>query len=185
MQIEAIDLKVGVKTIIDGEIFVVTDYFHGRTAQRRANVRVKLKSLKTGRVQEKTYSSHEKVERADTSNRTMQFLYSDSEYHFMDTETYDQVAIPGDVVGDAAHYLVENMEVPVLYHGDSPLVVDLPSSVALRVVETDPGLRGDSVSNVTKQAKMETGLVIQVPLFIGEGERLKVDTRTGEYIERA
>jgi elongation factor P len=185
MQIEAINLKVGVKAVFDGEVYVVTDYFHGRTAQRRANVRVKMKNVKTGHTLEKTFLSHDKVERAETDTRNMQFLYADSEYHFMDTKTYDQMAMTKKQVGDAAKYLTENMEVPVHYFNGDPLGIDLPTSVVLRVRRTEPGLKGDTVSNVRKPAELETGLTVQVPLFINEGEKIKVDTRTGEYLERA
>jgi elongation factor P len=184
MQIEAIDLKAGVKAVFDGEVYVVTDYFHGRTAQRRANVRVKLKNIKTGRVLEKTFLSHDKVERAETDTRNMQFLYSDDEFHFMDTQTYDQIALTREQVGDAADYLKENMELPVHFFQGNPLGIDLPTSVVLKVVHTEPGVKGDTVSNVRKPAELETGLTVQVPLFINEGEKIKVDTRSGEYLER-
>lgn len=185
MQIEAIDLKAGVKAVIDGELYVVTDYFHGRTAQRRANVRVKMKNLKTGRVLERTFLSHDKVERAETDTRTMQFMYSDSDFHFMDTKTFEQVSIPREQVGEAANYLTENMEVPVHFHQNQPIGIDLPTSVVLRVVHTEPGVKGDTVSNVRKPAELETGLTLNVPLFVNQGDRIKVDTRTGEYLERA
>jgi len=185
MQIESIDLKVGVKAVIDGEIYVVTEYFHGRTAQRRANVRVRMRNMRTGRMLERTFLSHDKVERAETDTRNMQFMYADSDFHFMDTKTYDQVSMARDQVGDAAHYLTENMEVPIHFYQNRPIGIDLPTSVVLRVVQTDPGLKGDTVSNVRKPAQTETGLALTVPLFVNQGDRIKVDTRTGEYIERA
>jgi len=171
---------------IDGQPYIIVDFQHARTAQRRANVWTKLKNLKTGQVLEKTFSAGESFDEPDFAERIMQYLYADNEgYHFMDSATYEQSFLSEDQVGDNKWYLQENIEFKILYFAGQPINIDMPSSVVLKVTESEPGVKGDSVSNLTKNAKLETGLVVKVPLFIKEGESIKVDTRTGEYIERA
>ena len=184
MQTEVINCKPGAKISMDGELWVVVDYFHGRTAQRRANVRLKIKNYQTGRVLEKTYLSHDKVERVQFETRKMQFLYSDTEWHFMNTETYDQTALNEEQVGDAKNYLKENMEVIIEYYQDKPISIQLPTTVPLQVTHTEPGIKGDTVSNVTKPATLETGYVVQVPLFIKKGDRIKVSSDDASYLGR-
>lgn len=155
-----------------------------RIAQRRANVRLRLKNVKTGRVIDRTFPSHDK--RVEFETREMQFLYAaDVEYHFMDLPTYEQIALTKDVLGDAVNYLIENMEFPVPFYKNQAVGIDLPTFVILTITQTEPSIKGDMVSNVMKRATTQTGLTVQVPLFVNEGEKIKVDTRTGQYIERA
>jgi elongation factor P len=186
MQVEALELKAGTRVEIDGDLYLVAEYFHQRTAQRRANVRLRLKNVKTGRVIDRTFLSHDRLERAEFETRKMQFLYAaDGEYHFMDLTTYEQAAIPKEILGDSVNYLIDNLEFPVTYYKDQPVGVDLPTFVILKITDTEPSIKGDTVSNVLKRATTQTGLVVPVPLFVNEGESIKVDTRTGAYIERA
>ena len=147
-------------------------------------MRTKLKHMKLGRVIDNTFRAGEKVELVDFDERRMQYLYRDDRFHFMDLETYDQLALGADEIGEAATFLKENIEVDVLFLGGKPTTVALPNFVELRVVKTDPGLRGDTASGGSKPAELETGAVVTVPLFINPGDVLKVDTRTGAYIER-
>jgi elongation factor P len=140
--------------------------------------------MKTGRVIDNTFRSGEKVELVEFEDKHMQFLYSDDRYHFMDTETYEQVSLSADEVGDARLYLKENTEVDVLYIDGSPTTVEVPNFVELTIARTDPGIRGDTAQGGSKPATLETGVVVQVPLFLNEGDVVKVDTRTGEYLGR-
>jgi elongation factor P len=148
--------------------------------------RTKLRNLRSGSIVERTFRTEEKVEQASLEERRAQFLYrSDDEYHFMDTDTYEQFFLRETQMGDAPKYLKEEMVVTIVSHRGSPLTVEVPTFVELAVAETDPGVRGDTASGGSKPARLETGAVIQVPLFINVGDRLRVDTRTGSYIERA
>lgn len=179
------DLHKGKKISIDGELYTVIDFQHGRTAQRRANVWMKLKNLKTGAVLEKTVSAGTSFEEPDFEERKLQYLYSDGEmYHFMDGKDYEQFQIPSDTLGDTRSYLIENSEYHVLFFQRNPISVDLPPSIILEVSHTEPATKGDTVTNIVKPATLESGLEVKVPLFIKEGDLVKVDTRTGEYIER-
>jgi elongation factor P len=150
-----------------------------------AFVRTKLKHLRLGRVVDRTFRAGEKVGLVDYEQRSMQFLYKDDDFHFMNLDTFEQIALPPDVVGEAASWLKESMEVEVFVINGTPAGVDVPNFVELEVVETDPGVRGDTASGGSKPATLETGAVVQVPLFIDRGEVLRIDTRTGAYIERA
>jgi elongation factor P len=150
-----------------------------------AFVRTKLKHLRLGTVVDRTFRSGEKFAMVDFEQKPMQFLYRDDKFNFMSLETYEQVGLSEEEVGDAASYLKENMEVELLYINGSPAGLELPTFVELRVVRTDPGLRGDTASGGSKPATLETGAVVSVPLFINEGDVLRIDTRTGAYIERA
>ncbi len=180
------DFRKGLKIKIEGELYVIVDFQHARTAQRRAFVRTKLKNLKTGAVLEKTFSAGESFEEPDFEQRLMQFLYSsEKDYVFMDSKTFEQINFTEEMLGDSRWYLKENQEYKILFFEGSPLDVDLPTSVVLRIESTEPAIKGDSVTNITKSATLETGLKVKVPLFVKEGETVKVDTRTGEYIERA
>ncbi len=184
--ISAGDLRPGMKIEMDGVPFVVTDYHWVKPGKGGAFNRTKLKNMRTGSIAERTFRTEEKVEPARLEERRAQFLYrSDDEYHFMDTETYEQFFLPEAQLGDARQYLKEEMVVTILSHRGSPLNVELPTFVELEVAETDPGVRGDTASGGSKPATLETGAVIQVPLFINVGDRLRVDTRSGTYIERA
>jgi elongation factor P len=175
----------GSKIEIGGEPFVITYFQHVKPGKGGAFVRTKLKNLKTGRVLDRTFRSGEKVEAADVEERRMQYLYSDGEsLVFMDCQSFDQIPIPGDQVADARKYLLENMEVQVLVYKGSAINIELPAFVQLTVTRCDPGVRGDTASGGTKPVTVETGAVVQAPLFIKEGETIRIDTRTGEYVER-
>ena len=179
------DFRKGLRIKLEREVYYIVDFQHARTAQRRAFVRTKLKNIRTGAVLEKTFAAGETFEKPDFEEKTMQFLYSaEGEYHFMDTKTYDQISLSGDQLGDFKWYLKENSEYKVQFFEGRPLNVGLPASVVLKITTTEPGIKGDSVTNLTKNATLETGLVVKVPLFINEGEHVKIDTRTNEYIER-
>jgi elongation factor P len=184
--ISAGDLRPGMKIEMDGVPFIVTDSQWVKPGKGGAFNRTKLRNMRTGSIAERTFRTEEKVDQAVLEERRAQFLYrSDDEFHFMDTETYEQFFLPEAQMGDAGTYLKEEMVVTIVSHRGSPLDVVLPTFVELAVAETDPGLRGDTASGGSKPATLETGAVIQVPLFINVGDRLRVDTRTGTYIERA
>lgn len=180
------DLRPGMKIELDGSPFVVTDYQWVKPGKGGAFNRTKLKNMRTGSIVERTFRTEEKVERAELEERRAQFMYrSDDEFHFMDTETYEQFFLTEEQLGDASAYLKEEMVVTIVSHRGSPLTVEVPTFVELAVAKTDPGVRGDTASGGSKPATLETGAVVQVPLFINIGDRLRVDTRTGTYIERA
>ncbi|MEW6031277.1 MAG: elongation factor P [Bacillota bacterium] len=180
------DFRTGVTVEIDGAVWQVIEFQHVKPGKGSAFVRSKLRNLETGAIVERTFRAGEKLPRAHLERREVQYLYSSGdEYTFMDTETYEQLSLSDEQLGDGRQYLVENMTIHVVSHGGRLIGVELPNSVELRVVATDPGLRGDTASGGTKPARLETGLVVQVPLFIEEGDVLRIDTRTGLYIERA
>lgn len=180
------DFRKGLKVKIEGEPYYILDFQHARTAQRRAFVRTKLKHIKTGAVLERTFSAGETFEEPDFQEKGMQYLYSSGgEFHFMDSRTYEQIVLNEEQLGDYKWYLQENEEYQISFFEGRPVSLDLPTSVILKVSSTEPAIKGDSVTNITKNAILETGLQVKVPLFIKEGDRLKIDTRTGEYLERA
>jgi elongation factor P len=180
------DFRKGLRIKIEGEPYYIVDFQHARTAQRRAFVRTKLKNIKTGAVLEKTFSAGENFEEPDFEEKLMQYLYSSQdEYTFMDTKTYEQISLKNEQLEDYKWYLRENGEYKILFFEGLPVSIDLPTSIVLKVASTEPAIKGDSVTNITKNATLETGLVVKVPLFVKEGGLVKVDTRTGEYIERA
>jgi elongation factor P len=180
------DLRPGMKIELDGVPFIVVDYHWVKPGKGGAFNRTKLKNLRTGSIAERTFRTEEKLDSADLEERRAQFLYqSDDQYHFMDTETYEQFFLSEGQLSDARDYLKEEMVVTIVSHRGSPLSVEVPTFVDLAVTETDPGVRGDTASGGSKPATLETGAVIQVPLFINVGDVLRVDTRTGSYIERA
>jgi len=186
MSIAVTELRPGRTIEIDKQLFQVVEYNHIKMGRGGAIVRVKLKNLDTGNSTEKTFKSNDKVEDAHIERKQMQFLYSQSgEWHFMDQTTYDQIALGKDMVGDAPNYLKEGDVIQVVMHNDRIIGLELPVSITLKVTETGSGFKGDSVSNMMKPATLETGLVTQVPLFVGVGESVVVDTRSGRYIERA
>ncbi len=179
------DLKNGMTLNIDGDLMNVVEFQHVKPGKGGAFVRTKLKNVKTGRVLDKTFRADEPVEIAILEKREMQYLYRDETgFIFMDTQTYDQVVIEPEAVGDAAKYVVESSTPYVTFHDGRALGVELPAAVELEVRETEPGLKGDRVSGATKPATLETGAVVQVPLFVEVGDRVKVDTRSGEYLTR-
>lgn len=180
------DFRRGLRIIVDDQPYYVVEYQHFKMGRGKANIRTKLKHIKTGAVVEKVFSSNDSFKAPDMEDRKMQYLYENgAEYAFMDSETFEQVSIPVDNLGDAKWYLMENEEYRVQFLDNEAIAVDLPASVILEVVETEPSARGDTVSNVTKPAKLQTGLVVKVPPFVKEGDKLKIDTRTGDYLERA
>ncbi|HHV45055.1 MAG TPA: elongation factor P [Firmicutes bacterium] len=180
------DLRTGLTIVVEGDIYSVVEFLHVKPGKGAAFVRTKLKNVKTGAVVERTFRAGEKVEQAHIETSEMQYLYqSGNTYVFMNTETYEQLELSAAVLGDAAKYLKENMEILVQFYQGAPIGVILPTAVELKVVRTEPGFKGDTATGGSKPAELETGLVVQVPLFIDEGEIVKVDTRTGEYISRA
>lgn len=180
------DFRNGTKIEIDGIPYIVVEFQHVKPGKGGAFVRTKLKNLKLGTVVDKTFRAGEKVPPARLESKKMQYLYrSGEDFYFMEMDTYDQVTIPESRLGDAVNYLKENLLINVMYHKGNTIGVDLPTTVDLKVIQTDPGLRGDTASGGSKPATTETGLVVSVPLFINEGDVLKIDTRSGTYIERA
>jgi len=180
------DLKNGMTLDLDGSLWTVVEFQHVKPGKGPAFVRTKMKQVLTGKVVEKTFNAGVKVEVAVVEKRDMQFLYKDGEdFVFMDTNTYDQLTISAATVGEASNYMLENAEVIVAMHEGNPLYVELPASVALEITYTEPGIQGDRSSGGTKPATLETGIDIQVPLFIKQGEKVLVDTRDGSYLGRA
>lgn len=180
------DLRTGLTLELDGEIFSVIEFLHVKPGKGAAFVRTKLRNVRTGAVSERTFRAGERVPRAHIETRQMQYLYSDGNgYHFMDTETFEQIALSKSNLDDAINYLTENMVIGIQIYEGTPIGVDLPTAVELEITETEPGFRGDTASGGTKPATLQTGLVVQVPLFVEQGDIIKVDTRTGEYLSRA
>ena len=180
------DFKKGLKIEIDGTPYTIVEFLHVKPGKGGAFVRTKIKNLMTGKVLDQTFRSGEKVKRPDLVEREMQFLYRDGDnFYLMDNENYEQLALTAEQLGEATLYLTENLNVKVLFFNQQPVTAEVPNSVELTVAQAEPGLKGDTASGATKPATLETGAVIQVPLFINEGDRVRVDTRTGTYIERA
>ena len=180
------DLKNGMTLNLDGQLWTVLEFQHVKPGKGGAFVRTKLKNVLSGKVVDKTFNAGTKVDVASVDKREMQYLYREGEdFVFMDTETYDQPHIPAATVGDAANYLLPEQTAVVAFHNETPLYVELPAAVVLEVTHTEPGLQGDRSTGGTKPATLETGAEIQVPLFITTGEKVKVDTRSGEYLGRA
>ena len=178
--------KNGMHVELDGHVWRIVEFQHVKPGKGGAFVRTKLKNLDSGSVVDRTFRAGEKVERAVIDNRDMQFLYRDgSHYVFMDTTSYDQIHVEPQTLGDAASYLVENSGAVLKMYGDEVVGTELPAAVELSIAETEPGVQGDRVSGARKPATLETGLVVQVPLFVNPGDRIKVDTRSGEYLTRA
>jgi elongation factor P len=175
----------GLKIEFEGEIWEVLEYHHSKVAQRSPVVKTKLRNIVTGSVQERNFRSGETFNLPDVERKKMRFLYKDEiGYHFMDSETYEQYAFGENQIGETARFLKEQEEVNILFYKGKTMGVELPITVELEVIETEPGVRGDTVSGGSKPAKLETGTMISVPLFIDIGDRIKVDTRTGTYVER-
>ena len=186
MSVSTNDLRNGMTLNLPEGLFNVIEFQHVKPGKGGAFVRTKLKNQRTGAVIERTYRADEKLEQAIIDKREMQFLYRDgSDYVFMDTSSYDQLQVETGLLGDANNYLKEGDDAVIQFFGDEIVGVELPAAVELTVTETEPGLQGDRVSGARKPATLETGLVIQVPLFVNPGEKIKVDTRTGEYLTRA
>ncbi|HUW16433.1 MAG TPA: elongation factor P [Actinomycetes bacterium] len=180
------DLKNGMVLNLDGQLWSVVEFQHVKPGKGGAFVRTKLKNVLSGKVVEKTFNAGLKVEVANVDRREMQYLYQDSsDWVFMDTQSYDQIHVPAPVVGDSAHFMLENQDATVALHEGTPLYVELPAAVELTVEYTEPGVQGDRSTGGTKPARLETGYEIAVPLFITSGEKVKVDTRDGSYLGRA
>ncbi len=180
------ELKKGLTIIYDNELMRIADFQHVKQGRGSAYVRLTLRNVRTGATVNTTVQAGEKFPVAELEKKTVQYLYrEDNTFYFMDTETYEQPAVGLDIVGEAASYLKENEEVDLLTYEGEVLDVALPPNVVLSVVQTEPGYKGDTASGAVKPAIMETGLRVMVPLFVGEGDNLRVDTRTGTYIERA
>ena len=186
MSVSTNDLKNGMTLDLPEGLCSVVEFQHVKPGKGGAFVRTKLKNLRTGAVVERTYRADEKLEQAIIDKREMQFLYRDAdEYVFMDTASYEQLQVPPSALGDAVNYLKETDEVVLQIYGGEIVGVDLPAAMELNVTDTEPGMQGDRVSGARKPATLQTGLVVQVPLFVNPGDVIKVDTRTGEYITRA
>lgn len=180
------DFHNGITIEMGGEIYTVLEFQHVKPGKGAAFVRSRLKNLRTGSITEHTFRAGEKVSRAHLERKEMEYLYRDDDFFYlMDLETYEQVTLSEEKLGSGVKYLKENDRLQVLMHGDEIVGVDLPVTVILEVASTEPGLKGDTASGATKPATMETGLVVQVPLFINQGDKVKIDTRSGNYMERA
>ncbi len=185
MPVSTTEFRNGLKIEIDGEPYVIVEFQHVKPGKGGAFVRTKFKSLKSGNVTDKTFRAGEKVDVPDLEEKTMQYLYgADKDRVFMDTTSYEQISLNEKQLGDSINYLKENMEIKVLYHKGMPINIEVPMFVELTIAKTDPGVRGDTASGGSKPATLETGAVVKVPLYMNEGDVIKVDTRTGTFIER-
>ncbi len=179
------EMRRGMAIVYDGELYEIVEYEHSKRGRGGAVAKTKLKHLKSGKVLSATFKGAENTESAFLETRQLQYLYYDgSDFVFMDTERFDQFPISRDVIGEPAAYLVEGINVQGLYYQGQLVKIQPPTFVELKVATTEPGVKGDTVSNVEKAATLETGAVVQVPLFVKEGDTLKIDTRTGRYVER-
>ncbi len=185
MSVSTNDLKNGMTLELDTVLFQVVEFQHVKPGKGGAFVRTKLRNVKTGAVIERTFNAGVKIGLAIVERKGMQYLYTDgSDYVFMDLDTYDQVHVGPEVMGEAGRYLAESAEAQISMHQGAPIAVDLPASVVLAITDTAPGAKGDTKTGAMKPATVQTGAVVQVPLFVETGEKIKVDTRTGDYIER-
>ena len=184
--ISAGDFRKGVTFEMDGKVYVIVDFQHVKPGKGAAFVRTKYKNILTGATREEAFNPNDKFPKAHIETKQMQYLYNDGElYYFMDQETYDQIPLTYDLVEDAIKYIRENDTATVKFYKDNAFTVEAPNFVDLEVTETEPGVKGDTATNVTKAATVETGAVIQVPIFINEGEKIQIDTRTGDYLGRS
>ncbi len=180
------DIKKGLKIMQDGQPYVVVEFQFVKPGKGQAFTRTKMKNLLTGGTLERNIRSGEKLEQADVEDRSMTFIYPDGDmYNFMNSNSGEQIAVHKDAVGDAANFLIDGLECSVTIYKGNPVSVALPPHIVVQIVETEPGIKGDTATNVTKPAKISTGATVAVPLFITEGEWIKVDTRTASYLERA
>ncbi len=180
------EFKTGITIEMDGEIYSVLEFQHVKPGKGAAFVRTKLKNLRSGSTVDHTFRAGEKVARAHLERKEMEYLYRDDDtFYLMDAETYEQLALPAETLGEGSKYLKENDRLTVVMLGEEVVGVDVPITVVLEVADTEPGIKGDTASGATKPATMETGLVVQVPLFVNSGDKIKIDTRTGSYLERA
>lgn len=183
--IDVNDLRKGVTFELDGQLLRVIEYHHHKPGRGNAVIRTKVRNLRTGATFEKTFQSGDRVQDVRIENREMQYLYHDGDlYTFMDSKTYDQVVMEPKVLEDNVYYLKDGLDVVVQMYGDEPLGVELPSAVDLKVVQSDVAVRGDTATGANKYVTVETGYRVQVPLFVNEGDTIRIDTRTGEYVTR-
>ena len=184
--INATDIRKGQIINVDGELFSVSDFHHVTPGKGRAHMQVSIKSLKQGNVIQKRFRSSDKVDDVFLEHKDMEYLYKEGDnFCFMDIENYEQTVLPNEVIGEMMSYIAPNAKVKVTFYEGNAIGVELPSSVILKIVETDPGIKGDTVTNVFKPAKLETGFEMKVPLFINSGETIRIDTRTGLFMGRA
>lgn len=182
---ENADFKKGLKIMCEGSPYTILDFQHVKPGKGNQFTRTKMRNLLTGQLLERTFKSGERFEVPDVVNKEMSFLYKDDNgYNFMDKESYEQITMTDSDIGDTKFYLIENLECVILFYNERPVSVDVPKAVNLKVIETDPGFKGDTVTGGTKPAKLETGLMVKVPFHINEGDTLRVDTESGDYIER-
>lgn len=180
------DLRNGITIVIDGQLWTVIEFLHVKPGKGSAFVRTRMKNVKTGATVERTFRAGEKLERAIVDNRQMQMLYNDGDgYHFMDQETFENVTLQRDLIGGPADFLKDGMAVEVQFHDGTPIGIDLPAHVELRVEQTDPGFKGDTATGASKPATLETGAVVNVPLFVNAGDLIRIDTRDRRYIGRS
>ena len=179
------DFRKGVTVEIDGQVWTIVDFQHVKPGKGAAFVRTKIKNIMTGAVLERTFNPSDKVPKAHVERKDMQYLYNDGElYYFMDVETYEQIPLNHAQVEEAINFVTENMNVQIKFFKGEPFSVEPPNFVELEIVQTDPGFKGDTATGATKPATLETGYVVNVPLFVNQNDRIRVDTRTGEYMER-
>jgi len=184
--IAATQIRPGMVIKFNNELHTIFSMVHRTPGNLRGFVQAKMRNLRSGSMIEHRFSSEDKIDRVSLDEQEMEYLYNDGEYYdFMNTESFEQIHLTKDILGDSTDYLVPNMMVAIEFYEGKPISVELPASVELTVLETEPGLKGSTVSNVTKPAKTETGLIVQVPPFINEGERIRVSTTEGNYLERA
>lgn len=182
---ETSDFKKGLKIMLEGKPYVIVDFQHVKPGKGNQFTRTKMRNMLTGQNLESTFKSGEKFEVPNVENKEMSYLYKDdSGYNFMSQESYEQIAMSDEDLGESKYYLTENLKVTILFYNEKAVACDVPNSVNLLVAKSDPGIKGDRVSGGTKPATMETGLVVQVPLHINEGDVLRIDTNTGDYVER-
>ena len=184
---ETADIRKGLRIELDSEPYAIIEFQFVKPGKGNAFTRTRIRNLINGSVLDRTFKTGEKLKPADTQDRTMQFLYrdeGDGGFHFMDNSSYEQVALDSDLVGDATNYLVDNMEVNVAFFRERPIGITLPNFVVLKVVEAPPGEKGNTVTGASKPVVVSTGYAVNAPMFVSEGELLKIDTRTGEYVER-
>jgi len=180
------DIKSGLTMLVEGDVYLVLDCQHIKPGKGAAFARAKMRNMKNGNVQERTFRGDEKIEEAYVDERKLQYLYSSGDmYHFMDQENFEEIAISSDILADKVKFLKDNLDVVAAYYKDDVLTVHLPNFVEYTITHTEPGIKGDTAKSGTKPATIESGAVIQVPLFVEENDRIKIDTRTGGYVERA
>jgi len=179
------DFRNGYTFSFNNDIYKIVEFMHVKPGKGNAFVRTKLKSITSGKVIDKTWRAGERIEEVRLDAKKMQYLYSDdSAYYFMDMDSFEQIPIPTSLMEDVKKFLKESMEIKILFHGNEPIDIEIPPFVVAEIVQTDPGLKGDTATGGSKPATLETGYVLNVPLFLQQGEKVKVDTRTGEYVER-